>query len=103
VLVRLGVSQGGIAKIESACLIGLAKVFHLGHSSEQDDVLLKIHNWNEEGCEWSLVATSSLNLTVMSLPRGQTLLDTSITMFSLVHSLRLKMAGVSLTLPKGTL
>jgi hypothetical protein len=67
-------------KIESACLIGLAKWFHSWFSSEHDDVLLEIRNRNEESCGWSLVATTSLNLTIMSLPCGQALLDTSIIM-----------------------
>jgi hypothetical protein len=50
-------------------------------SSKQDGVLLEIRNQNEESCVWSLVATTSLNLATISLPRCQTSLDTSITMF----------------------
>jgi hypothetical protein len=68
-------------KIESVCLIGLAKGSHSWPSSEQDDVLLEIRNRNEESCVWSLVAITSLNLAIMSLPQCQTLLDTGITMF----------------------
>jgi hypothetical protein len=68
-------------KIESSCLIRLAMVFHSWLSSEQDGVLLKIHNRNEESCLWSLVATTSLNLAIISLPRCQTFLNTSVTMF----------------------
>jgi hypothetical protein len=40
-------------------------------SSEQDGVLLEIHNWNEESWVWTLVATTSHNLTIISLPRCQ--------------------------------
>jgi hypothetical protein len=68
-------------KIESTCLIGLAKVFHSWLSSEQDNVLLEIRNRNEARCLWSLIATTSLNLPIMSLPHGQTLWGTYITMF----------------------
>jgi hypothetical protein len=68
-------------KIESACLIGLAKGSHSWPSLERDCVLLEIRNQNEESCVWSLVATTSLNLAIMRLPRGQTLLYTIITMF----------------------
>jgi hypothetical protein len=67
-------------KIESVCLVVLAKGFHLWPSSEQDGVLLDIRNRDEESCIWSLVATTSLNLTIMSLPRCQISIDTSITM-----------------------
>jgi hypothetical protein len=56
-------------KIESAFLIRLAKGFHSWPSSEQDGVLLKICNRNEESCVWSLVAITSLNLVVISLLR----------------------------------
>jgi hypothetical protein len=66
-------------KIESVCLIGLAKRFHLW-PSEQDAILLDIHNWDEESCIWNLIATTSHNLTIMSLPRCQISIDTSITM-----------------------
>jgi hypothetical protein len=48
---------------------------------KQDDVLLDICNRNEESCVWSLVAIASLNLVIISLPRCQTSLDTSIAMF----------------------
>jgi hypothetical protein len=68
-------------KIESACHIGLARVFHSWPSSEQDGVLLEIRNQNEESYLWSLVATTSCNMAIISLPRCQTLFDTSITMF----------------------
>jgi hypothetical protein len=68
-------------KIESTCLIELARVFHSWLSSEKDGILLKICNRNEESCLWSLVVTTSLNLTVMSLLLCQIFLDTSITMF----------------------
>jgi hypothetical protein len=68
-------------KIESVYLIGLAKWFHSWLSSEQDGVLLEIRNRNEESCGWRLITATSLNLTIISLPRGQTLLDTSITIF----------------------
>jgi hypothetical protein len=60
---------------------GLARVFHSLLSSEQDGVLLEIHNQNEESCLWSLVAITSLNLAIINLPRCQTLLDTSVTIF----------------------
>jgi hypothetical protein len=60
---------------------GLARVFHSWLSSEYDGVLLDIHNCDEESCVWGLVATTSLNLTVISLPQCQTSLDTSIAMF----------------------
>jgi hypothetical protein len=59
----------------------LARVFNSWPSSEQDGVLLEIRNWNEESCVRSLIATTSLDLVVISLPRCQTLLNTSITMF----------------------
>jgi hypothetical protein len=59
----------------------LARVFHSGLSSEQDGVLLEIRNQNEESCLWSVIATTSLNLAVISLPRCQTFLDTSVIMF----------------------
>jgi hypothetical protein len=68
-------------QIESACLIGLAKGFHTWSSSEQDGILLEIRNQNEEGCGWSLVATTSFNLAIMSLPWCQISMNTSITMF----------------------
>jgi hypothetical protein len=68
-------------KIESVWRIKLAKVFHSWLSSEQNDVLLEIHNRNKESCLWSLIATTRPNLAVISLPRRQTFLDTSITMF----------------------
>jgi hypothetical protein len=48
---------------------------------EQDGVLLEIRNQNEESSVWSLVATTSLNLTNMSLPQCQISMDISITMF----------------------
>jgi hypothetical protein len=60
---------------------GLAKVFHSLLSSEHDGVLLEIHNQNEESCVWSHVATTGPNLAVISLPRCQPFLDTSVTMF----------------------
>jgi hypothetical protein len=59
----------------------LARVFHSWLSSEQNGVLLEIRNQNKEGYLWSLVATTSLDLAVISLPRCQTMFDTSITMF----------------------
>jgi hypothetical protein len=68
-------------KIESVFLIGLAKGFHWWASSEHDGVLLEIHNRNDKSCVWSLIATTSLNLVVISLPRCQTLWDTRITVF----------------------
>jgi hypothetical protein len=74
-------------KIESMCLIGLAKGSHPWLSSEQDCVLLEIRNRNEESCLWSLIAITSLNLAIMCLPRYQTILDTSITMFTLARLL----------------
>jgi hypothetical protein len=43
-------------------------------------VLLEIHNRDEKSCVWGPIAATSLNLDIMSLPRGQTLLDTSIIM-----------------------
>jgi hypothetical protein len=77
-------------------------VFHSWLSSEHDDVLLEIRNQNEENCLWSLVATTSLNLTVMSLQRCKKLSDTSITMLSLVRSFWLRTTGVSITPTKHT-
>jgi hypothetical protein len=47
---------------------GLARVFHSRLSSEHDGVLLEIRNRNEESCLWSVVATTSLDLAVISLP-----------------------------------
>jgi hypothetical protein len=35
---------------------------------EQDGILLEIHNRNDEICVWRLVATTSPNLAVISLP-----------------------------------
>jgi hypothetical protein len=81
---------------------GLARVFHSWFSSERDGVLLEIHNRNEESWLWSVVATTSLNLTVISLLRCQTFLDTSVPCSSLVHSLRLKTSGASLAQTKCT-
>jgi hypothetical protein len=66
----------------------LAMVFH-SWPSEQDSILLEIRNRNEESCLWSLIATTSLDLPVISLQ----VLPCS----SLVCSLRLKMTGVSIT------
>jgi hypothetical protein len=77
---RSGISQARITN-RKRVPIRLARWFHSWLPSEQDGVLLEIRNWNEESYGWSLVATTSLNLAIMSLPRGQTLLDTSITMF----------------------
>jgi hypothetical protein len=68
-------------KIERSCLIGLAMVLRSWLSSEQDGVLLEIRNRNEESYLWSLVATTSFDLAIISLPRCQTFLDTSVTMF----------------------
>jgi hypothetical protein len=80
----------------------LARVFHSWFSSEQDGILLKIHNRNEECCLWSVLATTSHNLTVISLPRCQTFLDTSVTCSSLVHSLQPKTTSASLARTKCT-
>jgi hypothetical protein len=44
-------------------------------------VLLKIRNLDEESYLWSVVATTSLDLAIISLPRCQAFLDTSATMF----------------------
>jgi hypothetical protein len=68
-------------KIEIVCLIELVMVFHSWFSSKQDGILLDIRNRNEESFLWNLVATTSLNLTIISLPWCQTFLDTSVTMF----------------------
>jgi hypothetical protein len=59
----------------------LARVFHSWFSFAHDVILLEIRNQNEESCLWSVVATTSLNLTVICLPRCQTFLDTSVTIF----------------------
>jgi hypothetical protein len=59
----------------------LARVFHLWLSSEHDGILLEIHNWNKESCLWRVVATTSLDLAVIGLPRCRTFLDTSVIMF----------------------
>jgi hypothetical protein len=56
-------------------------MFHSWLSSKQDGVLLEICNWNKENSVWSLVATTSLDLAEISLPRCQTVLDTSVTTF----------------------
>jgi hypothetical protein len=56
-------------------------MFHSWLSSEQDGVLHEIRNRNEETCVWSLVTTTSLDFAEISLPRCQTVLDTSITTF----------------------
>jgi hypothetical protein len=77
-------------------------VFHSWFSSESDGVLLKIRNQNEGSYLWSVVARTSLNLTIISLPRCQTFLDTSVPHSSLVHSLQLKMTGASLARTKCT-
>jgi hypothetical protein len=60
---------------------GLAMVFHSWLSSEHDSVLLEIRNQNEGNCLWSLVATTSLNLVIISLSRCQSFLNTNLTMF----------------------
>jgi hypothetical protein len=78
----------------------LARVCHSWLSSEQDDVLLEIRNRNEESCLWSVVATTGLNLTIISLPRCQTSWTQVLPCSSVVHSLRLKTTGVSLARTK---
>jgi hypothetical protein len=81
---------------------GLAKVFRSWLSSEHDGILLEICNRNEESCLWSVVATTSLDLAIISLPRCQTFLDTSVPRSSLVHSLHLKTTDASLARTKCT-
>jgi hypothetical protein len=78
----------------------LAKVFHSWLSSEHYGVLLEIRNQNEDSCLWSLVATTSLDLAIISLPRCQTFLDTSLVMFVSSPFVWLMMTGVSTTLTK---
>jgi hypothetical protein len=65
---------------------GLAMVFHSCLPSEQDDILLEIHNQDEESYLWRVIATTSLDLAIISLPRCQAFLDTSVTMFISIPS-----------------
>jgi hypothetical protein len=52
---------------------------------------------------WSVVATTSLDLAIISLPRCQAFFDTSVTMFVSSPSVVTKTTGVSITLTKRTL
>jgi hypothetical protein len=48
---------------------------------EVGELSLDMRNRNEESYVRCLIATISSNLAIISLPRGQTFLDTSIVMF----------------------